>query len=38
VPVYAIIDKDGLLGEKESPSDDVDNWARLVQNNIYRIR
>lgn len=38
VPVYAIIDKNGILNEKESPSDNVDNWTRLVQNNIYRIR
>lgn len=38
VPVYAIIDKDGILGEKESPSDDVMKWIHLVQNNIYKIR
>lgn len=38
VPVYAIIDKDGILGEKESPSDDATKWIHLVQNNIYKIR
>jgi DNA primase len=38
VPVYAIIDKDGILGEKESPSDDVDKWKHLVWSNIYKIR
>ena len=38
VPVYAIIDKDGILGHKESPSDDVAKWIHLVQNNIYKIR
>lgn len=38
VPVYAIIDKDGILNEKESPSDDVDKWSHLVRNNIYRLR
>ena len=38
VPVYAIIDKDNILSEKESPSDDVDHWMHLIQNNIYRIR
>ena len=38
VPVYAIIDKDGILNEKESPSDDADKWSHLVRNNIYKIR
>ena len=38
VPVYAVIDKDNILSEKESPSDDVNKWLHLVQNNIYRIR
>ena len=38
VPVYAIIDKDNILNEKESPSDDVSHWLHLIQNNIYRIR
>ena len=38
VPVYAIIDRDGLLGEKESPSDSVNNWSQLVRNNVYKLR
>lgn len=38
VPIYAIIDKDGLLGEKESPSDDVNKWLRLIRNNVYKIK
>lgn len=38
VPVYAIIDMDGLLGEKESPSDNVNNWSHLVRNNVYKLR
>ena len=38
VPVYAIIDKDGILNEKESPSDDVSKWVHLVRNNTYKIR
>lgn len=38
VPVYAILDRDNILNEKESPSDDVGRWIHLVQNNIYRIR
>ena len=38
VPVYAIIDKDNILDEKESPSDDADKWSHLVRNNIYKLR
>lgn len=38
VPVYAIIDRDGILGEKESPSDNVNNWNQLVRNNVYKLR
>lgn len=37
VPVYAIIDKDNILKEKESPSDNVDKWMHLVHNNVYAI-
>lgn len=38
VPVYAIIDRDGLLGEKESPSDNSDKWRNLVRTNVYKLR
>ena len=38
VPIYAIIDKDNILNEKESPSDDVSKWLHLVQNDICKIR
>lgn len=38
VPVYAIIDRDGLLGEKESPSDNSDKWRHLVRTNVYKIK
>lgn len=38
VPIYAIIDKDGILNEKESPSDHVNKWSYLVRNNIYKLR
>ena len=38
VPVYAIFDRDNILKEKESPSDNVSHWLHLVQNNIYKIR
>ena len=38
IPVYAIIDRDDMLNEKESPSDNVDKWQHLINNNIYKIR
>ena len=37
VSVYAIIDKDHVLNEKESPSDNPDKWFKLIQNNIYKL-
>lgn len=38
ITVYAIIDKDNILDEKESPSDNSEKWFHLVQNNIYKIK
>lgn len=38
ISVYAIIDKDNILGEKESPSDCKKKWLYLVKNNIYKIK
>lgn len=38
IAVYAIIDKDNILDEKESPSDDPQKWHHLVKNNIYKIK
>lgn len=38
IPIYAIIDKDNILQEKESPSDNINNWMHLIQNNIYQIK
>ena len=38
ISVYAIIDKDKILEEKESPSDNPNKWIQLVQNNIYQIK
>lgn len=38
VPVYAIIDKYNILKEKESPSDNADNWEKLIATNVYKIR
>ena len=37
IDVYAIIDKDNILDEKESPSDNPTKWAYLVKNNVYKI-
>ena len=38
ISVYAIIDKDNILDEKESPSDNVEKWHKLVKDNIYQIK
>ena len=38
VSVYAIIDKDDILDEKESPSDDYEKWRHLTANNVYKIK
>ena len=37
IAVYAIIDKENILDEKESPSDDPNKWSMLVENHIYQI-
>ena len=38
ITVYAIIDKDNILDEKESPSDNIEKWHKLVKDNIYQIK
>jgi DNA primase len=38
IEVYAIFDRDNLLEEKESPSDDLAKWKKLIKNNIYKIK
>lgn len=38
ITVYAIIDKDNILDEKESPSDNPQKWQHLIKNNIYKIK
>ena len=38
ISVDAIIDKDHILSEKESPSDNPDYWFKLIKNNIYQIK
>ena len=35
--VYAIVDKDNILNDKESPSDNPEKWNILVKNYIYQI-
>lgn len=37
VPLYAVIDNDNILGEKESPTDNPEKFQRLIQN-IERLR
>ena len=38
VPVFALIDKDNALNEKQSPSDDTDKWMYMIKNHIYQIK
>lgn len=38
IQVKAIIDKNNILDEKESPSDNPAKWAQLVKNNIYQLK
>ena len=38
IPVYAIIDKENILSDKQSPSDNLNNWLKLVSNHIYQIK
>ena len=37
VPIFAMIDKDNILNEKESPSDSPEKFRYLLKNNVYRI-
>lgn len=38
IRIEAIIDRDNLLTDKESPSDNPTKWTQLVQNHIYKIK
>lgn len=38
VDIYCLLDKDGVLNEKESPSDSPDKFKHLVENNKYKIK
>lgn len=37
IPVCFVIDKDNILGEKESPSDNKDKFIKLIKDNIYEV-
>lgn len=37
ISVYAIIDKEGVLDDKESPSDNTEKWSNLSINHVYKI-
>lgn len=38
VPVYAILDKEDILNEKESPSDCPGKFGYLIKNHVYKIK
>ena len=38
ISVYAIMDKDNLLGPKESPMDNRETWHKLYKDHIYKIK
>ena len=38
IDIYAILDCDGLLDKKESPSDNPKKWQHLIKNNVYKIK
>jgi DNA primase len=38
VPLFYMFDEDSLLQEKESPSDNPNNWKHMAENNIYKLR
>lgn len=38
ISIYATIDKENILNEKESPSDNPEKWAHLIKNHIYKIK
>ena len=38
IDIYAMLDYDELLDNKESPSDNPNTWFKMVKNNIYKIK
>lgn len=37
IDIYALIDDENILDEKESPSDNSDKWMQLTQNCLYKL-
>ena len=38
VPLYYMLDKSGVLDEKESPVDRWENWEKLIVGDVYKLR
>lgn len=38
IDIYAMIDKNGLMGEKDSPCDNINVFQQLLKNNIYVLK
>ena len=38
IPIYALIDKDNILKEKESPSDNPNKFCKLLNDNKIKLR
>lgn len=38
ISIYYIFDKDKIMDDKQSPSDNWSNWEVLIKNNIYKVR
>ena len=38
ISVYAVIDKDNLLAEKESPMDRSDAWSTLYKDYVFKLQ
>ena len=35
---FALTQFENILGEKESPSDDINKWLYLIKNHVYQIK
>ena len=38
VEIYALIDKNGILKDKESPTDDINKFKKLLSENVYKLK
>ena len=36
IDIYYMFDEDDILDDKQSPSDNIENWKILLENNVYR--